>query len=452
MTRPRPRRRLDPRSDPLGARRLALTSLDAVLTERKMLDDFALSGPGTQSAPDRARALRLARMTLRQIGRADAVLSRFLTKAPPRRVRLILALGTVEMLGLGAPPHGVVDAMVRLAKGGRKTAHQAGLVNAVLRKVAAEGQAAWDGAGPTRLPVWLRQPLVRAWGRGAVKAMEALFEAEPPLDLTVREGRSPPPGATEIAPGSWRMERDAAGRGAGAVSQLSGYAAGDWWVQDVAAARPVRMLGDVSGQSVLDLCAAPGGKTLQLAAAGARVTALDASAPRMGRLRENLDRTGLWAETVVTDALEWTPPGAGGDAGALFDAVVLDAPCTATGTIRRHPELPHLRDAAEAATQIAALTALQDRLIDRALTLLRPGGRLLYCTCSLLPAEGEQRLAAAVTRHPGLRVERAEPSAIGPADWLHADGYMRLRPDMLADRGGMDGFFAVVLRKPGASS
>ena len=194
--------------------------------------------------------------------------------------------------------------------------------------------APFAGLPPQRLPMWLRQPLVRAWGREAVSAIEAVQAAAPPLDLTVRPGAAPLPEGEVLPTGSLRLTE------AGQVSALPGYAEGAWWVQDAAAALPVRLLDPQPGERVLDLCAAPGGKTLQLAAAGAEVTALDISGPRLARLRENLARTGLTAEVVVADALHWQPD-------APFDAVLLDAPCSATGTIRRHPDLPFVKDGSD---------------------------------------------------------------------------------------------------------
>jgi 16S rRNA (cytosine967-C5)-methyltransferase len=218
---------------------------------------------------------------------------------------------------------------------------------------------------------------------------------------------------------------------------LPGYAEGGWWVQDAAAALPAKLLQPQPGERILDLCAAPGGKTLQLAAAGAHVTALDISAPRLSRLQANLARTNLTATLVTADALHWQPE-------APFDAILLDAPCSATGTIRRHPDLPFVKDGSE----LISLTSLQAQLIDRALTWLKPGGRLVFSTCSLLPEEGETQLAAAVARHPSLTVERLALEGIDPV-WWTPEGALRLRPDHWADRGGMDGFFMVRLRKEG---
>jgi 16S rRNA (cytosine967-C5)-methyltransferase len=280
------------------------------------------------------------------------------------------------------------------------------------------------------MPRWLRQPLVHAYGRDVVTAIEALQSREPPLDLTVRPGLAAPEVMT-LPTGSLRLTDW------GQISALSGYEAGGWWVQDAAAALPARMLDARPGERVLDLCAAPGGKTLQLAAAGAEVTALDISAARMARVKANLARTGLSAQIVVADALEWQPD-------APFDAILLDAPCSATGTIRRHPDLPFVKDGSE----LAGLVALQARLLDRALGWLKPGGRMVFATCSLLPAEGEGQIEAAVARHPGLAVERLDLPGVDPG-WWTASGGLRLRPDYWADRGGMDGFFVARLSRQG---
>ncbi len=330
------------------ARAAAVAMLGAVLGEGRMLTDTA--APGLDPS-ERARALRLADATLRRLEGADRALAGHLRKKPPLAVLNILRLAVVER-ALGAPGHGVVNAAVAIARMGKKTQHMAGLVNAVLRAVP-EGPLP---GGPQKLPRWMRQPMVHAFGREAVAAMEAVFAADPPLDLTLRPGFEAPDG--EMLPsGSLRLAN------AGQVSALPGYAAGGWWVQDAAAALPARLLDVRPGERVLDLCAAPGGKTLQLAAAGASVVALDISDARVARLRENLARTGLVAEVVVADALAWEP-------GEAFDAILLDAPCSATGTLRRHPDLAFVKDGSE----VTGLVALQAALIDRALGWLRPGG------------------------------------------------------------------------------
>lgn len=402
------------------ARAAAVAMLDAVLGEGRMLAEADMALP----PEDRARALRLAAAVLRRLEPADRALAAHLRKRPPLRAMNILRLAAVER-SLGAPGHGVVNAAVEIARANRRTAHLAGLVNAVLRAVP-------EGAlpGVQKLPRWLRQPLVHAWGREAVAGIEAAQAAEPPLDLTLRPGAEAPAGEA-LPTGSLRL---AAG---GQVSALPGYAAGGWWVQDAAAALPARLLDAHPGERVLDLCAAPGGKTLQLAAAGASVVALDVSEARLARLRENLARTGLTAEVVAADALDWQP-------GEAFDAILLDAPCSATGTIRRHPELPFVKDGSD----LPALVTLQARLLDRALGWLKPGGRLVFATCSLLPEEGEGQLAGALARHPGLAVERADLPGVEPGWWGEAGG-LRTRPDFWAERGGMDGFFMARLRAAG---
>ena len=322
-----------------------------------------------------------------------------------------------------------MNAAVEIVRRAPRCAPFAGLVNAVLRKVAAV-ETPFAEMPVQKLPQWLRQPLVHAWGRPAVAGMEAVQATEPPLDLTLRPGAEVDmPGALVLPTGSWRL---ASG---GQVSALRGYAEGLWWVQDAGAALAARVLDARAGERVIDLCAAPGGKTMQMAAAGAEVTAVDISGPRMVRLQENLARTGLTAQAVTADALHWMP-----DAPA--DAVLLDAPCSATGTIRRHPELPHVRDASE----LPALVALQVALIERAVAMLRPGGRLVFCTCSVLPEEGEAQLAGALARHAGLVVDPFLPVGADPG-WQTEAGGLRLRPDHWAERGGIDGFFIARLRK-----
>ena len=298
--------------------------------------------------------------------------------------------------------------------------------------MADEAPAQWDSLPPSRLPEWLRGPLLAAWGRDAVRGMEAAHQAGAPLDLTVKgdpAALAETLGGVLLPSGSVRIDARVQ------VSALPGYAAGDWWVQDAAAAMPVRLMGDLTGQRVLDLCAAPGGKTMQLAAAGAQVTALDLSESRMERVAENLARTGLSAEVRVGDVFT--------DAPAGQDVILLDAPCSATGTIRRHPDLPHARTG----EGISELIALQARMLDHALTLLQPGGRLMFCTCSLIPDEGEVQVEEALSRHADVSVVPLEASWIEEA-WRTTEGGLRLRPDYWADRGGMDGFYMACLTRP----
>ncbi|RUS60124.1 methyltransferase domain-containing protein [Pseudorhodobacter sp. E13] len=420
--------------DGTAARSAAIALLEAVLDEGQQLGQVleAADGPLKPLSPsDKARAQRLVLTTLRHVEQADKVLKPFLRKSPPALVRHALRLGVVELAVDGGAAHGVVNAMVDVVRHGNRTGHMTGLVNAVLRKVAAL-EAPFAKLPPQRMPQWLRQPLVHTYGREAVSAMEAVQAMSPPLDLTAKAAAPEIAGAIALPNGSTRLPNPSQ------VSQLPGYAEGDWWVQDAAASLAATLLDAQPGETVLDLCAAPGGKTLQLAAAGAKVTAVDISGPRLARLHENLARTGLSATVITEDALHWQPE-------TTFDAILLDAPCSATGTLRRHPDLPFIKDGSE----IADLEALQAALIDRALGFLKPGGRLVFCTCSLLPEEGEAQLAAALARHPQLTVEPPILPGIDPA-WITDQGGLRLRPDYWAEIGGMDGFFMARLRLPAA--
>ena len=418
----------------LGPRRAALYMLDQVTGEGKLLPEVIGEGALQHLSPeDRARAQRLATETLRGLARADRMLARFLQKTPPLQVRNVLRLCTVELAG-GEAAHGVVNAGVEMVARNKRTSSMKGLVNAVLRKVAAEGPEGWAKLALPRMPGWLRKPLKDAYGPEVIAAIEAVQFAGAPLDITVKGDVKAANEALkgEILPtGSIRL------KDAGQVSALPGFEAGDWWVQDAAAAIPVLVLDPQKGEKILDLCAAPGGKTMQLAAAGADVTAVDASEGRMIRVGENLKRTGLSAKTVKSDAFAFTEGG--------FDAILLDAPCSATGTIRRHPDLPYAKDGSE----FGMLIDQQARMIDHALSLLKPGGRLVFCTCSLLPDEGEVQVEDALERHAGLTVERDALERTGiDAAWRTEDGGLRLRPDYWADKGGMDGFYIAQLRKP----
>ncbi|WP_170419929.1 RsmB/NOP family class I SAM-dependent RNA methyltransferase [Ruegeria arenilitoris] len=413
---------------PTAARRSAIHLLDQILGEGRLLSECLAAGALDRLAPeDRARAQRLTLETLRGLERADRLLEGHLRRTPALTVRNALRLGTVELCQ-GEAAHGVVNAMVEIIGRSRKHGRLKGLVNAVLRKIAAEGPEAWPKMRVPRLRDWLRKPLIAAWGAEAVKAMEQAHFAGAPLDLTPKPGATIPMG-TELPTGSVRVAD------AGQVSALPGYAAGDWWVQDAAAALPARILAPLPGERVLDMCAAPGGKTLQLAAAGAAVTALDISEARLARVRQNLERTGLSARVVAGDAL---------DHQGQYDAILLDAPCSATGTIRRHPDLPFAKDGSE----FGGLIALQARMLAHAWTLLKPGGRLVYCTCSLLPDEGEVQIEEALPLHPDMQVDRAALQVPGvQPDWLTEEGGLRLRPDYWPDLGGMDGFYIACLNK-----
>ncbi|UOA21705.1 Ribosomal RNA small subunit methyltransferase B [Sulfitobacter pontiacus] len=414
------------------ARRSAVYLLDMILGEERLMSELLSAGALDKLPPDdRARAQRLAMDTLRGMERADRLLQKHLSKYPPLTVRNALRVGTVELCQGGAA-HGVVNAMVELVATHKKLGHLKGLTNAVLRKIAADGPEAWEALRAPRLPKWLRGPLTEAWGPDAMTGIEAAHFAGAPLDLTAKrdpEGLAAAVGGTVLPTGSVRVAD------AGQVTTMPGFAEGDWWVQDAAAALPVKILAPQKGEAVLDLCAAPGGKTMQLAAAGAQVTAVDSSKQRMQRVRENLARVHLPAKVVVVDARRFE---------GTFDAILLDAPCSATGTIRRHPDLPHAKDGSE----FGDLIELQSEMIDHAWSLLNPGGRLIFCTCSLLPDEGEVQVDEALERHADMRVDRDALAVPGvdPA-WTTQEGGLRLRPDYWPELGGMDGFYIACLRK-----
>lgn len=413
------------------ARAAAAALVSGVLDAGRTLADQA-ADLGHLAPAERARAQALAAGVLRHLGRIDAVLAPHLRKPPAPPARHALRLATAEMFLDGVPPHAAVDGAVRLTRGHPKARHLSGLVNAVARRVS-EAPHTWAEAAEASLPGWIRKPVAAAWGEGAAAAVAEAHRAPAPLDLTLRD-----PGAAADwaeALGAEILPTGGLRRAAGAqVSALPGYEAGAWWVQDAGAALPARILGDVAGKRVLDLCAAPGGKTLQLAAAGAEVTAVDLSRPRLKRVEENLARCRLSARIVAADALKWEPE-------TEFDAILLDAPCSASGTIRRHPDLPHLE------RDLGALTRLQAALLARAWDWLAPGGRLVYAVCSILPAEGEAQAAAFAARADVARLA-IDPAALGaPAAWIDAAGALRLRPDFWAERGGIDGFYAALFAR-----
>lgn len=398
----------------LAARRAALKMLDAVLRRGETLDQAG--GAAMQhlrEGPDRALARAIAAEVLRWLADLDALIDSATRQPLPddAKPRAVLRLMLAQWLRLQTPPHAVVATGLALLAGGpRRLAH--GVFSTLVKRKAHLPDA------PT-LPVGAAE----RWGERAAAIAAAL--AEPPLlDLTLRDPAATGEwaerlGAISLAPGHLRLPRGAA------VESLPGFAEGAWWVQDLAASLPARLLGAGEGRHVLDLCAAPGGKTLQLAAAGWEVTALDASTKRLDRLRQNLARTGLSAEIVTADALEWEP-------SAPFDAVLLDAPCTATGTCRRHPDVLHRIGP----RQIAEMAELQARLLERASGWLKPGGRLVYAVCSLEREEGEGQVAKVrLTPDPVSREEL--PGGIAPT----AQGHARTDPAMLAEQGGLDGFF-----------
>jgi 16S rRNA (cytosine967-C5)-methyltransferase len=401
----------------------AFDLLSAVVDRKRPLEE-ALDALPAMAPRDRSAAHRLAAAVLRRMGTLDAVLEPFLRKEPPDPVRHVLRIGAAGLLLLETPSHAAVATAVALARA-RGLAPFAGLVNAVLRRVAEHGGAALEELDAPRLdtPPWLWA----SWGEHA-RDMAIAHQQEAPLDVTLRPGAAAPPGGELLPTGSVRFASGTR------VSDIAGFEQGQCWVQDAAAALPACLLHVRPGERVADLCAAPGGKTAQLAAAGASVVGVERDAARLARLRDNLMHWHLAAETVQADAAEWSP-------AQPFDAVLLDAPCSATGTIRRHPDVPHTKRPRD----VRALAGAQDRLLTAAAAMLRPGGRLIYAVCSLQPEEGAPRIEAAIRRG-GLRNDPFAPEELADLPEARTEqGFLRTLPCMWAERGGMDGFFAARL-------
>jgi len=432
----------------LAARRIAADILDGVLHKRRTLDeqlDGPAAHPGLKALADRDRALmrRLVATILRRLGTLGHILARLLDRGIPTdapRAQSALLIGAAQILWMDVPDHAAVDLAVRLVQADRRAAKYAGLVNAVLRRCAREGQALIDDVKDQALdvPPWLLTRWIAHYGEAAAKEIAAAISHEPPLDLTVK---------SDAAQWATRLHGEVLLTGTvrtplhGSVTMLPGFDEGQWWVQDAAAALPVRLFGDLAGRAIVDLCAAPGGKTAQLAHGGAQVTALDRSPARVARLRGNLARLSLDAETVAADACDWTTD-------KMFDGVLIDAPCTSTGTVRRHPDVAWLKQESD----IAALAAQQAKLIRRGLALLKPGGVLVYCTCSLEPEEGEQVVAALLAAESGVRRQPVDSVELGGlAELITAEGDVRTLPSHLphADpvMAGLDGFYAARLVK-----
>jgi 16S rRNA (cytosine967-C5)-methyltransferase len=446
----RPVRPNEPVKEPdppgLAARILAANSVAEIATGRYTLDErfspesLALRAPGLDGR-DRALARSIATVSFRRFGSIRAALARFLERGLPRRaagLEWILLTAAAQILYLEAPDHAAVDLAVRMVRRDQKTAPFAALANAVLRNLARHREELLEPPEPfADAPAWLAARWRKNLGEEAALAIVRAHRMEPTLDLTVRqapEDWAARLGALVLPTGSVRLESHSA------IAELPGYVEGAWWVQDAAAALPAPLLRAQPGERVADLCAAPGGKAAQLAATGARVVAVDKSAERLKRLAANLARLQLDASVEVADAL--------GYSADPFDAVLLDAPCSATGTIRRHPDVAWTKRLADVAT----LAAMQAKMLDRAAALVRSGGRLVYCVCSLEPEEGAAQITALLRRNPDLERWPVEPEEIGGlSECLTEKGELRTLPCHLPDenprRSGLDGFFAARLRK-----
>ena len=417
-----PPRPADPPGTP--ARRAALRLLDAVL-RRGLAIEQALDASTQGLAPsDRGLAHAIAAEVLRRLTDLDDLIDSATRNRLPddAKARFVLRIALVQTLRLGTPPHAAISTALPLVDGGpRKLVH--GVFGTLMRQNAVL-------TDPPALPGDVYARIAGNWGERVADAACAAIAAPPPLDLTLRgdapvEGESLLPGHVRVPAGTSIPERE-------------GFAEGEWWVQDIAAALPARLIGSGSGRA-LDLCAAPGGKTLQLAAAGWDVTAVDASESRLARLHENLERTSLSAKVVTADLLKWEP-------GFEADAVLLDAPCSATGIFRRHPDVLHrVRP-----RLIAEMAELQAQLLPRAARWVRPGGLMVYATCSLEPEEGEQQIERFLANHPGFAIDPVLPDELPEGVTAHPRGWLRTLPGMLAEHGGMDGFFMVRLMRVAA--
>ena len=419
-------------------RLVALDALVACIEDRISLDR-ALERDrrfGLLDSRDRALVHTVTTETCRRLGQIDALIATGLERPLParaRNVRTILRLGTAQLLFLGFAPHAAIDSSVRLAHA--RARGMAPLVNAVLRRLQREGRNLIVGQDPPVLntPPWLYRSWRDAWGGATASAIAKVNLGRPDLDVTVvddAEAWAARLGGRVLSTGSIRVPS------AGAVRDLPGYDCGRWWVQDTAASIPARLLGEIAGRRVLDLCAAPGGKTAQLALAGARVTAVDVSGKRMERLQANMERLGCTIETRIADAATWR-------SSTPFDAVLLDAPCSGTGTIRRHPDIPWTRNR----TDVRRLASLQRRMIANALANLSRQGVLVYAACSLEQEEGEAHLGHLGY---GCYIDAIHPDEVpGLREAVTGEGCLRILPTHLAREGGLDGFFVMRLRQSG---
>ncbi len=434
---PRPTRVEDPRDEAadigVEARIAAGILLNAALEGRGGLDSaLSFREIADLPGPDRAFARAVAMAALRRLGEIDQILDRRLQKSPPLAVRTILRVALAQMLVLDTPAFAAVSTAVKLAERDTKTRPYKNLVNAVLRGVGRDGPGLTTAE--SNLPEWLAARWRATYGEAGLAALALAAREEPATDLSLKPELDPAAVAADVEGEAMTGGTVRTGR-RGDVAGWPGFEDGGWWVQDAAAAIPARLLAPKAGETVIDLCAAPGGKTLQLAASGASVVALDRSDTRLKRLRANLERTDLSAEVVAVPAEDW-------EDDRLFDAVLLDAPCTATGTFRRNPEVLRATKPAD----VAKLADVQHRLLDTAAARVRPGGRLVYCVCSMEREEGETQIIAFLRRNAEFRTVAAVPVELGaPDEALTPEGWLRILPSMWAEKGGLDGFFVARL-------
>lgn len=424
----------------IAARAVALSILDGVFTRTRSVDDLFDAATGALEPRDRAFVRLLVATVLRRFGQIDLILGNFVERRPPDRVNMLLRLGAAQLLFLGTPAHAAVATSVALVK--KESERHGGLANAVLRRVAEKGAALLEAqdAAAVNTPLWLWRSWVAAYGEPAARATAEAHMAEAPLDLTLKNAGDSAAwaerlGAQVLPTGSLR--RPAGGR----IQELDGFTEGAWWVQDAAAALPANILlqalGTAEGKQVIDLCAAPGGKTAQFAAAGCNVTAVDVSSPRMSLLRANLQRLGLSADVVTADAADWRPK-------VLADAVLLDAPCSATGTLRRHPDLPYLKRAAD----VAGMVTLQTKLLAAATQMVKPGGLVIYSVCSLQPEERRPVIETILAADPTFSRVKIPAAAVGgESQFIDHKGELRTLPSQWPERGGLDGFYGVLLQR-----
>jgi len=431
----------------LAPRIAAAQILAETLTKGRSLEDrfsgdSALGPLAGLDSRDRALARAIVTAALRRLGTIRKAIARFLERGAPKKsgsFDWILVVAAAQILFLDAPDHAAVDLAVRAARADPAAAPFAAVVNGVLRNIARDKQAILEAADALDddTPAWLATRWRNAYGLARARAIAEAHRQEPTLDLSVKsdvEGWARRLDGIVLPTGSLRLDAHRP------IRELEGYESGEWWVQDAAAALPARLLGQIAGLRVVDLCAAPGGKSAELAAAGALVTAVDRSAERLKRLAANFERLRLSVEVAVSDALSFEAP--------PFDAVLLDAPCTATGTIRRHPDVAWTKRAGD----IATLATLQAQLLDRAIALAKPGGLIVFCTCSLEPEEGEAHIGALLRRNPDVRRVPIQPHEIGGlAECLSETGDLRTLPCHLPGStsrlSGLDGFFAARLRR-----